>query len=126
MVWAAPELLTAGTSAAEILENPLWYAAKYGNFKNSESKLVPTETSEWDALDLDGNPNPDGIPDAYFPVSNPGQLARRLNNIVDLIEKQAASGTSVAVTLERRDGVGATFQAYYFPQYREPEPMAGK
>ena len=71
-------------------------------------------------MDLDGNPNPDGIPDAYFPVRNPGQLARRLNNIVKLIEKQAASGTSVAVTLERRDGVGATFQAYYFPQYKEP------
>jgi type IV pilus assembly protein PilY1 len=120
MVWANPELLTAGTSTGKFLENPLWYAAKYGNFKNSDVKSMPTETEEWDTLDLDGNPNPDGLPDAYFPVRNPGQLGERLNNIVSLIKKQAASGTSVAVTLERRDGVGATFQAYYFPSYREP------
>jgi type IV pilus assembly protein PilY1 len=120
MVWAAPRLLTAGTSQAEFLETPLWYAAKYGNFAGSDSKDVPTVSEEWDIMDLDGNPNPDGVPDAYFPVRNPGQLATRLNNIVTLIQKQAASGTSVAVTLERRDGVGATFQAYYFPSYKKP------
>ncbi len=120
MVWSDPTLLTAGASEAEFLENPLWYAAKYGNFSGSDSKDLPTVTEEWDIMDLDGNPNPDGLPDAYFPVRNPGQLAKRLNNIVTLIQKQAASGTSVAVTLERRDGVGATFQAYYFPSYKKP------
>ena len=120
MVWSDPALLTAGTSQAEFLENPLWYAAKYGNFSNSDSKSVPTEIAEWDVMDLDGNPNPDGLPDAYFPVRNPGQLAQRLNNIVTLIQKRRHRATSVAVTLERRDGVGATFQAYYFPSYKKP------
>ena len=119
MVWAAPALITAGSSTARFLENPLWYAAKYGNFQHSDTKGVPTLPAEWDLLDLDGNSMPDGIPDAYFPVSNPGQLAKRLNRIVSTIEQRSASGTSVAVTLERRDGVGATFQAYYFPTFEE-------
>lgn len=120
MVWAAPVLLTAGASAIQFLENPLWYAAKYGNFKNSDTKSVPTDITEWDNVDLDGNPTPDGLPDAYFPVRNPGQLSRRMKTIIDTIEKNAASGSSVAVTLERRDGVGGTFQAYYFPQFKDP------
>ncbi len=119
MVWAAPELITAGTSNARLLENPLWYAAKYGNFYNSKLKTMPTNSSEWDGYDLDGNAVADGIPDAYFPVSNPAKLGARLNRVVGTIEQRAASGTSVAVTLERRDGVGATFQAYYFPSYKE-------
>jgi len=119
MVWAAPELITAGRSNARFLENPLWYAAKYGNFSSSDIKNTPTTAAEWDARDLDGNAVPDGIPDAYFPVSNPAELGGRLNRVIGTIGQRAASGTSVAVTLERRDGVGATFQAYYFPSYKE-------
>lgn len=119
MVWAAPVMVTAGISNARLLNNPLWYAAKYGNFYNSDYKNQPTQDSEWDIYDLNGNAVADGIPDAYFPVSNPAELGPRLNRVVGTIEQRAASGTSVAVTLERRDGLGATFQAYYFPTYRE-------
>ena len=100
MVWAAPELITAGTSNARLLENPLWYAAKYGNFYNSKLKTMPTNSSEWDGYDLDGNAVADGIPDAYFPVSNPAKLGARLNRVVGTIEQRAAE----------RDGVRCVHQ----------------
>jgi type IV pilus assembly protein PilY1 len=86
--------------AAKLLENPLWYAAKYGNFNDFDGDGIPTtdytdinNNPEWDAVDLNGLPNPDGIPDSYFPVSNPSQLTRAFNTILgDITSGGSASG----------------------------------
>jgi type IV pilus assembly protein PilY1 len=94
---------TANASpAAELLENPLWYAAKYGNFNDLDGNGIPNtdhdvigNNPEWDAVDLNGLPNPDGIPDSYFPVSNPSQLKVTFNRILGAIFTDgSASGAS--------------------------------
>ncbi len=47
----------ANTSAG-VLKDPLWYAAKWGGFKDSNSNNRPDLASEWDE-------NGDGVPDNY-------------------------------------------------------------
>lgn len=86
------------TSAANTLEPPLWYAAKYGGFTDastSEDKL-PSLTTEWD------NDN-DGTPDHYFFATNPSKLASQLSDVFNAVSKTKASAASVvanSVTLE--------------------------
>ncbi len=76
--WGIPVVyrFTPGSNAnAGVLENPLWYAAKYGGTDKS---------GNWDA-------DNDGIPDAYFLAHNPSKLQARLS---DIFEK-AAAGNAV-------------------------------
>ncbi|MGH1485089.1 MAG: pilus assembly protein [Cellvibrionaceae bacterium] len=87
--------------AARLLENPLWYAAKYGGFNDLDNNGLPNNSSningnpEWDAVDLDGEPNPDGIPDSYFPVRNPAQLENSFATILgDITSGGSATGAS--------------------------------
>jgi type IV pilus assembly protein PilY1 len=47
---------TAGTAVTGLLKQPLWYAAKYGGFKDIDGNGTPNTTAEWDA-------NGDGTPD---------------------------------------------------------------
>lgn len=66
------------------LKDPLWFAAKYGGFKEplGGGNGLPDGT-EWDAV---GNNNrPDGIPDNYFLVTNPLLLRKQLSNAFDQI-----------------------------------------
>ncbi len=95
---------TTGTSAT-ILHNPLWYAAKYGNFNDGDGDGVPddevlgvdpntgnpvvTSPSEWDS---DG----DKVPDSYFLVVNPLRLLRQLDDALGKIKE--TSGTAAATT----------------------------
>lgn len=68
--YTATRTFNAGTSAgAGLLENPLWYAAKYGT------------DQAWDA-------NNDGTPDNYFLVTNPLYLKQQLSKAFDTIEDQ--------------------------------------
>ncbi|MEH6550502.1 MAG: hypothetical protein V7744_11000 [Pseudomonadales bacterium] len=103
------------------LQPLLYYAAKFGNFGDTNGNSEPDLQAEWDVRDLDRNPNADGIPDGYFPVSNPTGLKTALSTAFDDLVARASSGTAVAVTLERSDGVGATFQAYYYAEYEDAD-----
>lgn len=88
---------TTGTSAG-LLEDPLFYAAKWGNFEDSDGDKKPLLTSEWDTEDEDGNAGADGIPDNFFYVTNPSTLQTRLQSALEQIQAVAsASATSVAV-----------------------------
>jgi len=64
---------------AGLLENPLWYAAKYGT------------DQAWDA---DG----DGTPDNYFLVTNPLYLKQQLTKAFDTIENQNGSSGSLSIS----------------------------
>lgn len=86
--------LTAGTSTTRLftpasnasvttLENPMWYAAKYG--KN--------DLTIWDT-------NNDGTPDNYFLVSNPTKLQTQLKSAFDGILQLNSSVTSPTVSSE--------------------------
>ncbi|WP_111978537.1 pilus assembly protein [Algibacillus agarilyticus] len=65
---------SASSNAGSFLKPPLWYAAKWGWFKDSNNNFKPDVDVEWNS-DKDINKNPDG----YFPVTNPGELETQLN-----------------------------------------------
>jgi type IV pilus assembly protein PilY1 len=97
-----------GTLAAGLLENPLWFAAKYGGFDDQDADGVP-DGDEWDK---DG----DGVPDTYYYVVNPLKLEQQLNkSFADILEK-AASGTAASVLATNSEGEGNLMQAYFQPK----------
>ncbi|MFT3962815.1 MAG: PilC/PilY family type IV pilus protein [Propionivibrio sp.] len=72
-----------------LLENPLWYAAKFGAFKDSNGNKLPDLPSEWDA---DG----DGVPDTYFPVTSPHRLYSQIDKALASIARNAAGSVAQA------------------------------
>ena len=115
---ATNQIYTIGTSSASLLEDPLFYAAKYGGFTDFDGDNLP-DAGEWDNIDLDGNDTPDGIPDNFFPVSNPTQLNASLQTVFNTILNNVASGTAAAVTSNSVNGTGALYQALYQPLLRD-------
>lgn len=76
----------SATTAVTTLQDPLWYAAKYGK----------TDLNTWDR---DG----DGVPDNYFLVSDPSQLAAQLKSAFDEILQLNSAVTAVAVDSQSLD-----------------------
>jgi type IV pilus assembly protein PilY1 len=75
-------------NAASFLDSPLQFAAKWGNFTDGDDNDgKPSTDSEWDS---DG----DGLPDAYFPVTNAGELSAQLAEAFNSIFTAGASATS--------------------------------
>ncbi|MDH4012244.1 MAG: hypothetical protein OEU55_16095, partial [Desulfobacterales bacterium] len=109
---AASRVFTPGaTAGAELLTNPLWYAAKWGSFLDHNSNGMPDLTAEWDE-------NDDGTPDNYFYVQNPLLLERNLNRAFLAILERATAGTSASVLSASRSGEGATYQSIFYPKYK--------
>jgi len=80
----------AGTSTTGLLKQPLWYAAKYGGFKDIDNDGKPSTTNEWDT-------NGDGVPDNYFFVTNPSMLETQLSNAFNAILAHAGSASAASV-----------------------------
>jgi len=115
-IWASDvHKFVAQSSTSGLLKNPLWYAAKYGNFKDSNDNNLPDLVNEWDKKDLDGNAGSDGIPDAYFPIRNPAYLESSLSRILSDITTRVSSGTAASVVASTGAGEGAVYQALYNP-----------
>lgn len=78
------------TAGADILKDPLWYAAKWGGFRDQDSNGVPNLQAEWDE-------NNTGDPSNYFLVTNaltlPDQLSKAFNEIISRVS--SASSASV-------------------------------
>ena len=75
-------------SASFVAHDPLWYAAKWGGFLDS-NKNNALDGSEWD---VDNN----GVPDTYFLVTNAGKLKSQLINAFNEVVKRVSSSSSVA------------------------------
>lgn len=116
----------SAAGAAGQLESPLFYAAKWGGFSDSDDDDKPNLREEWDVRDqngrftpdvspADGLPDGDGIPDNFFFVSNPAALEGALQAVFDIIIERVSSGTAAAVVANDQEGVGAVFQALYDP-----------
>jgi len=114
-----------------LLENPLYYAAKYGNFNDQDGDGTPGfdgnndgmpdvgDNREWDTEDVNGNPVPDGIPDSFFPVRNPANLEAGLGRVFNAVTANVASGTAAAVVANNTSGEGAVYQALYNPFFED-------
>jgi len=96
----------AGQSAAFVNQDPLWYAAKYGGFKDGNSNTVPDQPSEWDE---DG----DGDPDNYFFVSNAGQLGEQLTDAFDEVLARVGSASTVSINSTRLNSGSVAYQATF-------------
>lgn len=96
-----------GTTAASRLEDPLWYAAKWGGFSKMEEVTDPASIpkvyyqkplankANWDVKKLDGTSGSDGIPDSYFLAVRPSELEKSLRAAFNAIV--SASNTAPAV-----------------------------
>ena len=90
-------LTPGGTGGATILENPLFYAAKYG---------APTPT----ANDVDG----DGVPDNYFLVTNPATLRAQLDKaFADIIANSQPTASVATSTPRFVPGATLAYEASY-------------
>ena len=90
------EFEPSATPSAELLNDPLWYAAKWGSFyqdSNADSSQLqsslPDTAAKWDA-------NNDGKPDNYYLTTNPLTLERQLNQALASIRNN--SGTAAATS----------------------------
>ncbi|MGY0556394.1 pilus assembly protein [Lysobacter sp. A421] len=75
--WDKPKVmkLKVGSDGAGLLENPLWYAAKYGGFDDANNNGIP-DSGEWDSRES-------GTPDNYFFARNPSELKAELGRIFE-------------------------------------------
>jgi Tfp pilus tip-associated adhesin PilY1 len=110
---------TVTGSNAGLLKDPLWYASKYGGFKDSDristtGYNLPDKTSEWDA-------NGDGLPETYFFAQNPLELEGKLAAAFAAILNQTSSGTAASVLSSSTTGEGAIYQSYFYPTQFEAE-----
>jgi len=78
------------TTAANVLKDPLWYAAKWGGFEDSNGNGMPDIASEWDT-------NGDGNPDNYFLVTNALKLKDQLSAAFNEIIRRTGSASSASV-----------------------------
>ena len=116
---AVGHLFTLSDASANLLEQPLYYAAKWGGFSDSDGDGTPNLQAEWDRKDNStGAFAPDGIPDNYFLAIDPSQLNEQLALVLEDIINRTAAGTGGAVVANSVSGLGAVYQALYQPQYK--------
>lgn len=117
---ASSKTYLIGSSSASLLEQPLYYAAKWGGFTDLNGDGEPLSVAEWDSKNNStGAAGADGIPDGYFFATNPSQLESQLKQVLDTIIARTASGTNAAVVSNSTTGVGAIYQALYQPKLTE-------
>lgn len=99
----------SGTSAAKLLKDPLWYAAKWGGFIDRNGNGKPDLSVEWDA---DG----DGVPDTYFLVQNPLKLKESLKRTLDNIAARSSSASNISANSTSISSSSRLFQAVFNTQ----------
>lgn len=99
---------TFNNNAAGQLQDPLWYAAKWGGFSKVEDVATSTATkkeyfkkpltdkSNWDIKKLDGTAGTDGTPDSYFLAIRPSELEKALRTAFNAIVSTSNTAPAVA------------------------------
>lgn len=108
---------TAGSSSIKTLESPLWYAAKWGGYIDTDADGLPNLTTEWDSINnITEAAVPDGIPDNYLQSDNPAVLESQLNKIFGKLLNRTSAGSAAAVITDSISTVGSIYQALYQPK----------
>ncbi|MGB1271318.1 MAG: hypothetical protein ACPG5T_04525, partial [Endozoicomonas sp.] len=118
---------TAG-GAATLLPKPIWFAAKYGGFKDLDGDGTPGfdddgdghpdpgDSREWDSrINHSGLTGSDGLPDNFFFSRNPSMLATQLEQVLSDISRRVSSATNTALFANNSTGTGALYQALFQP-----------
>lgn len=96
---------TAGAPVTGSLKSPLWYAAKWGGYKDANTDGAP-QAAEWDA-------DNDGDPDTYFPVTDAGQLGVQLKRAFNEIIDRTSSASSASVNSGSISDESRVYQAVF-------------
>lgn len=95
---------TLGGSPARSLEEPLFYAAKWGGFV--KKKTFPSDPASWDS-------SGDGLPDNYYFAINPAKLAEDLETVFKEVVETTGSAASVVANSVRLDTGTYIYQARF-------------
>lgn len=80
-------VFTLGASSADLLQEPLYYAAKWGGYNKSLD--FPDNPLSWDSTG-------DGLPDNYYFAIDPAKLAEDMGKVFAEISAVKGSATAVA------------------------------
>jgi type IV pilus assembly protein PilY1 len=127
---------TVGTVANQVLQDPLWYAAKYGGFTDDcivppgspdGTTCTPTHWPDvaykWDSKRSDGtttgcssgtNTSCDSVPDNFFLVTNPNALEDSINTAFQAMLNSSSSSSVATNSTSLRTG-SRIYQARYNP-----------
>lgn len=96
------------------IQDPLWYAAKYGFVKSSKQNAngtytdmsvsellqeVATHTDSWDKLKSDGTAGTDGVPDGYVLARRPELLENQLRKTLEMLATTANTAVALSNTV---------------------------
>lgn len=99
----------SNTPAASFLKDPLWYAAKWGGFKDKNANGRPDIREEWTTA-TGADPNPDN----YFLVTNALKLSDQLNDAFsEIMETLSSSSAAAASTGQYVQGQTQVIQARF-------------
>ncbi|QIL72040.1 pilus assembly protein PilY [Diaphorobacter sp. HDW4B] len=87
-----------------LVQDPLWYAAKYGYFTSSTRSSsgtytdlsMPPNKESWDRLKADGTSGSDGVPDGYFLARRPDILETQLRKALDALVKSSNAAPAIS------------------------------
>ena len=85
----------------EILKDPLWYAAKWGNFNNFEENEEEPEPNPEPDKQLEWDTDGDDKPDNYFLVTNALHLSEQLSKAFEEIMDQVSSASGATANSTR-------------------------
>ncbi|MDR1109708.1 MAG: hypothetical protein LBP92_03170 [Deltaproteobacteria bacterium] len=108
---------SASGSNNEVLQNPMWMAAKYGGFKDSNNNGVP-DPGEWE--------NEAGEPKNYFQATNIAELPDKLTEAFRSIARSISTGTATSASVNSVLGGGISVQTAYYPEYTNPDDDSQK
>jgi len=113
-VWGpvAKSFSFSSSSNSNALEEPLWYASKWGGYDDLNKNSV-LDSGEWDKqLNSNGAIGSDGMPDTYFFASDPRILENSLNQAF-LAVLSDASSSSVAASSTKLNTNTNIFEASF-------------
>ncbi|TLM74826.1 pilus assembly protein [Microbulbifer harenosus] len=103
-VWdgATSKTFVVGSSSASTLEQPLYYAAKWGGFSDDENGNPPTDAEIAAAT-----------PKTYFYAIDPAELEKSLGKALEQVAASAGSASSVATNSTRLGTDTVIYQALF-------------
>ncbi|WP_295803171.1 PilC/PilY family type IV pilus protein [uncultured Microbulbifer sp.] len=99
---ATTETYVIGASSGELLESPLYYAAKWGGYRDDENGNPPSQT-EIAASE----------PETYFYAIDPAELEESLGQALEQVAAAAGSASSVATNSTRLGTDTVIYQALF-------------